>query len=1726
MRQFFMPDSASQSDNAYPDVTRLVSEGIETLRSRLLDLSLGNRLLNYKHSDKSRTHIRIIDEVPEILFDKLNQGRKLTFTWIDEGEADLEDENTPAFRTALSEAKENDAVYIEQKRKLGRRPSSRQLTRIERALRDRVRERLGLVARTESTILKRAKELGINPSYELPEQNGALARRHTDTKIQTLHFREQMETKLSAIRDGDRTLLQDAGINALHCAFGFVEWYENPESEAPLYAPLLFYPVEIDRILNDGRYTYVLESRDGDIEPNITFAELLKKQFGLELPEWESEEEDLNKYLRKVTKLISRERKWKLRRWSTVGLFTFSKLAIYRDLDPSNWVGHKALNKQSILQDLLAGSESVADVAIASEYSIDGQSVMEEPILVTDADSSQHSALIDVLKGKNLVIQGPPGTGKSQTITNIIAAALDAGKTVLFVAEKMAALEVVKNRLDNFGLGHFCLELHSSKTRKSSVLLSLKERLAYGGPRRSIAQLRQLRQACEDVKKLLINYVEIMNTVVGETGLTVHEVLRGNCVRASQVDHFPIELRRARIESAQQLSNISRQELKALACDLEKKSIATNKWECLKNHPWRGLQNESLDFLHFDELSSILSEWSKSILAVQEGIMRATFETGWPIGICRRDVEGYFKAIQSLALCPRDFDEQILRQINVLTDSKILEKYVEALEGLASACAEIDVLVTKRETLLQSGSLFVKGLISEVADLRVGDKTVKELETETEEGKRTHRTFEEACGISERLKLLFGITKEDLDSATLINAAGLLQERKRAELSFRHPDILREENVHILEEALSQKELLTRDENDLSVWFDLASAPTASEIKSAALALRTAGPLRSVLSGECRAARKLYQSISVSGIRPDRVEAARGLSDLATYLQKLKTFEQDDEFKKAAGPFYRGRKTHWKELATIALWARKVRQTFPQSDDFSNHLQTFLLSEEIAKLDEVLAFAEDPGCQKVKCLLQSLPEQSLSFLRSMLMKEKERTARLATLLQNLEMVGLGSASTLTDLKKLCDLVQRVEELKETIPSYGDGRFLVGDPLNSFGQLPKLRETLRFMKQLVNAGTPEPAWKVLVTNNIVDGLSKLQHHSQSISELISMAYEHENSFSSLSGIDKHLWIGFTDIADAPFDKMYARMLFAAENMHVLPSYLDFLRVEKRAQETSLASVIKAFADADIDYAGLENAFEFVFYRSAAESLLRNDPQLNAHSGSSHEQLRERFQKLDREILDLQRSEIARQLMERPVDPGISRGRASDRTGLALINHQIALQRRHVALRALLKRAGKAIQGLKPCFLMSPMSVAQFLEPGGLQFDLVVMDEASQIRPEDAIGAIARGSQVLIVGDPMQLPPTSFFSKVDSDDAFNDEDEDTQDLSGHESILDMARSVYQPIRQLRWHYRSQHESLIAFSNQEFYNNSLIVFPSPHGKDANFGVRLVDVNGVYDASLNPIEAEAVVNAAKQFMNQFPDRSLGIVAMNQPQRELINGMMDEDIFAVDPEAAAYRTRWEDTLEPFFVKNLENVQGDERDVIFISTVYGKDSAGNFYQRFGPINGVYGHRRLNVLFTRAKQQVRVFTSMDGSLPWGTLEDMRWGSRVLRNYLQFARERHLQFPTSTGKEPDSDFERWVIQLLREKGYEVVPQLGVAGYFLDIAIYHPDRPGTFLVGVECDGATYHSARSVRDRDRLRQEILERLHWNIYRIWSTDWFRNPQSEFEKLTEHIEQLRASSLR
>ena len=427
------------------------------------------------------------------------------------------------------------------------------------------------------------------------------------------------------------------------------------------------------------------------------------------------------------------------------------------------------------------------------------------------------------------------------------------------------------------------------------------------------------------------------------------------------------------------------------------------------------------------------------------------------------------------------------------------------------------------------------------------------------------------------------------------------------------------------------------------------------------------------------------------------------------------------------------------------------------------------------------------------------------------------------------------------------------------------------------------------------------------------------------------------------------------------------------------------------------------------------------------------------------------------------------------------------------------------------------------MMSPLSIANYLPPGGLTFELVIFDEASQVRPVDGLGAILRGRQVVVVGDSKQLPPTSFFDSLIATDEAESDDEDTA-ASDIESVLGLfcSRGAHQ--RMLRWHYRSRHESLITVSNHLSYDDRLVVFPSPDRDREELGLvyrRLQ--NAPYERSrtrTNPIEAKTVAKAVMEHARsqmQLPTErwdTLGVAAFSMAQMDAILTQVELQR-RQDPSCETFFSG--SPHEPFFVKNLENVQGDERDVIFISIGYGRTAEGYLAMSFGPLNRTGGERRLNVLISRARKRCEVFTTLSAD-DIDLTKTNSAGVAALKTFLNYAQTGQMDVPTKTDRLPDSEFEDQVFRQLTALGYEVHTQVGSAGFFLDLAVIDPAHPGRYLLGIECDGARYHSARSARDRDRLRQAVLVGLGWRIHRIWSTDWFHNPDQELRKVVQAIE--------
>jgi len=620
------------------------------------------------------------------------------------------------------------------------------------------------------------------------------------------------------------------------------------------------------------------------------------------------------------------------------------------------------------------------------------------------------------------------------------------------------------------------------------------------------------------------------------------------------------------------------------------------------------------------------------------------------------------------------------------------------------------------------------------------------------------------------------------------------------------------------------------------------------------------------------------------------------------------------------------------------------------------------------------------------------------------------------------------------------------------------------------------------------------------------------------ELIESSIESLGKFGKVD-INRFLGTPIDECLISGIDNKIEQLITHTEN---LTKWADYCRLIHRGRKIGLDTLIDLVEKGELAAELAVDTYLYTIYNSFAKKLLRENPILATFSRAEFELKRERFAELDRNIQKIFQQKIACNAVK-PVPEGTRGSRVKDLTDMQLLKWEFNKEKRHPAIRSLLKRAGNAIRALKPVFMMSPMSVAQFLEPGKHNFDVVIMDEASQIQPHDALGAIARAEQMIIVGDSKQLPPTTFFQTEMTNPEYDDQEETIfNELDASTSILDICQSTNYPSKRLKWHYRSEHESLIAFSNLQWYDNELILFPSSGLSPHKLGIQFHFIEGAtYTTGRNSVEARYIAQKIIQHSRKSPELSLGVGTFNLKQRELIEDCLAQ-LLKEDPTAEASineLNKAHEGTEPLFIKNLENLQGDERDVIFISYTFGPDKDGQVYQRFGPINSANGPRRLNVLFTRAKKRMEVFSSLK---PENILvEHGSEGRFILKGFLQYAMTGELpDYGIETNHPADSDFEVAVGRELVKNGYTIQPQVGVAGYFVDIGVRHPLHPEEYILGIECDGAAYYSSAIARDRDRLREEVLRRRGWRIHRIWSTDWFKNRSIEIERLNKKLQQL------
>ena len=1668
------------------EITGLVADRLNELRKRLLDFSRRNPLVNIHFKTNV---IRVVDELPDIIRHNLSSSSQMRLVPLPALEEELPDEQTDSFLDALHLARKEDEIYRAEMAALS--PDSESYAedelKAERALKDRLRAEMGLIRRQTKDALsltEHAKVHGISSSHILPLPDDADADgRHTDSDIQTLMLPEKLARVAKSLGEKARGFERETGVNVLHAVFGLLEWRAPGEREAH-FSPLLLLEIRIERKQTKGGPEFHI-SGEGRVFVNTTLKQKLSSEQQLDLPDYESG--SIEDYFSQIASLAPNGWDWKVRREVSFGIFPSSKIAMYHDLDPDA----RNLAENEITVRLLATS-GAGGGSYAEVYGTDHPEMARKvPHLVMDADASQFSALADVADGKHLSIEGPPGSGKSQTIVNLIAAALASGKKVLFVAEKLTALDVVKNRLEAVGLGEFILPLQAGSGKRERVYESIVERLGLKIAERDAQRtFAEQQKALESRRTVLQGYLDALSSDFGSTGSTVHEVI-GRAIATSDIrDRLRKDIRRIRLANPEAMGA---PQIDMIAQDAEafaERLARTGRMPSLWIESRAAIQNRDLA----EDLAERAGLLADRIGTFQQDVRASSCAPFIEGNVFLADLSGLDAMLTLIACEGAQIDASLVADLLAPALRRAarefcadIDRHRETTEKLAGALSEpANSQVTKR---LEDAQAFAERNGGEIAPDRHRQR-VEQLDHEI-------ASTNAAIAAASRLPA-------DWAMSGVLSLEEIQQQARRISeemIEIRHVRCalpVGQDAAELCRRYLARHAELSSELGEIRRHFRHAGKHDPGVIRQAAEAIASSGFLR-FLSSTFKAARDTY--VSVVGGQPsnDRGLMAQQLNDYAHWLDNRLDFERDAGFVAAYGHFHQGLESDTHQIQAVADFQELCARVASGNGELRRELE-----------------AGDLGPVETFAAMDDMPNTTLEALtaeRDRLQEEREQqegNTREAT--AHLTLFRDREAISARDIGEILSALRLAAELATAIGASPAAARLGARFEGPSTDTSILKIECELADAISASRDPDLAMEVLETERggaLRDELGALTTRRGVIEqEAAALAAEIDlpAELRGAAGLSERI----ADLRAAAADPL---------------SLLDRARL-RRSEDALRGYGLGLLVDwalvqgSDIDAPGFAPLTRAIIAQSMAVRAFEiHADRMQGWAGEDFDRARAEIAGKDRQLIRISREVVRNRLIAGARPPrGIDIGRKSEFTDMGLIYNEINKRKNRVGIRELTRRSGRALLELKPCWMMSPLAVAQYL-PGNLVFDLVVIDEASQMTPENAIGALSRGRQAVVVGDTKQLPPTSFFQKMIDD---SDVDEDTREDS--ESILDMANTSFRPVRQLRWHYRSRHSALIRFSNKWMYDDKLTIFPSAHEDDPEMGVELVPLEGVYKGRTNEIEARAVVDAVLRHMRDTPHLSLGVCTMNSDQKELILEEFERERDR-NTHVQDFVRDWEernDALEEFFIKNLETIQGDERDVMFISTLYGPETPGGRpHQRFGPINSTHGHRRLNVLFTRAKRKIVTFTSLR---PGDIIADetKHKGVQMFRAWLEYCGSGAVPDPATAGGKTESPFEDFVVKRIEDMGYEAVPQVGAAGYRIDIGVRHPDWPYGYLLGVECDGAAYHSSKSSRDRDRLRQEVLEGLGWHFHRIWSTDWFNDPARETEKLREAIQAAHA----
>ena len=1541
---------------------------------------------------------------------------------------------------------------------------------------------------------------------------------------------DRLFSNLKRLRRRVLTLYHDAGIWTLFLAFGLLRW--TPGRRIPgrkkteiWESPLFLVPVTLDQGA-PGEPFLLGPYEDGETQLNPALLIYLQEIEKLSLPEIDLDTTAIKEAFEKIAETV-KERGWKLEPVCWLNVFSFYKMAIYRDLTQNS----ERILTHPVIKAML-GADQV-DLKVHTD--IDKRSLDDRPCdeiaTVLPADSSQLEAILRVRNGESLLIHGPPGTGKSQTIVNIISDAIRHGKSVLFVSEKRAALEVVLRRLRHVGLEPFCLDLHNYRIKRQEVIKSIEQEL--NSHLKTAAPSDRLLARLEQRRNALSEYVKAIHTPFPPLKRTPYQVIG----RLSRLSLPP-----SSIKISIDVKKLTETKLNKIINLTQSLVPVVNLFREGPTFPWWGLK----EMIFSDAARLELVEHVKRL----EDAMRQVKEAIGKIcqSLCLQspgnmkqvyDFSSLIKEFNKLPSLPngwikvQDFDKWLAlvkKNIKFLEDLNELQKRV-------SRFAKWKVLLSlspqeiKRyqQVVISISSNLPKNILKQplrfLLDRHADFKILPEL---------LEKARCNADSLRDKLGLLPCQNLEDLQRTSVLAEAiakGTVFEQRwfSRDITPQCFELYQQFVVYFNEKSLLQQRLAQEWDKDL---FALEPGKAWETWKC------WHGKLFRSLNPSYRSLwRHLKHAYRGKRLLPEKATSALSdllrIKELEVLLEKLRKKLDIQGF---LGDYYKNLETDEvrKKIIEALQTAKNIREAFPAGLPLS--AQRILCGHE-GTSTEILAIAKEliQNWGEGKELLCQL---GLEFLEGNFAEGKPLGSviaicrvkadaveelysvwgKLNSLLKETKNISLQDLENyLKEMHKVLEVNELYNKVTKSLAT--EWKWRPQDTPEAWNKVLKSLEVWQKVVSLMDVpeGTVPPSLFEVAqrpeSRPSCEQLEQALREWEKATEAISERFE--SPFPKVKGTKP--------LIEASFQELEEHLRAMRDRIDEVQDYLDLQRLrEALAQEISNEAVDALLNMQDLPTEKLPEVVERLILGKWLDHVFASSPPLREFRWERYQQYIQEFRELDAKLEEWAFAKTVQELNER------RRKIIEDKPEVQLIRREARKKRRHLSVRKLIQRAFYTILEVKPCWLMSPLSVSYFLSPDH-QFDLVIFDEASQVRPGDAIPAIYRAKQVVICGDPKQLPPTSFFEARILELAMSDEEMDEEEayIPLGESVLESLEG-FLPSVMLEWHYRSKDEKLIAFSNHVFYHGRLITFPTPQAPGRDTGIRYeYQPEAVYERSgrrINRKEVDAVCQLIEEHLMKWgTSRSLGVVTMNEPQKEAILDELERRGRKDDRFHVLWSQEGWPNGEVFFVKNLETVQGDERDVIIISTTYGKGTDGRLTLQFGPLTQSGGERRLNVLITRAREKIILVTSLqpeDIRLADGQGQD---GLRVLRAYLRYARDGVQPVHFGKGSTPEqafeSDFEASVAEVLQSWGYKVIPQYGVGPYRIDLAVGDPLDPTRIQVGVECDGATYHRLPTVRERDRIRQEWLERQGWKIVRVWSTEWWYQRRKAEKRLRSELEE-------